>query len=449
MKLKFIESSRYLLDGTLLKTRRLFFPAITFPYLAALTPRDIEISMTHEILEDIDFEERVDLVGLTSITNNVLRAYEIADEYRKRKVPVAMGGFHASAQPDEALEHADFVFVGEAEDTWPQFLQDFKNGNPKRLYEAPRSPSLEKLPIPRYDIIKKANYVGYANKSLMRHILKPLIPIQSARGCTARCDFCDVTHFHKGTYRVRPVPDVVGEIKTLQARFVCFVDDNIFANYARAKDLFKALIPLKIKWIGQGTISAAEDKELLSLAKKSGCIGLLVGLETISQLSLSSVGKKENKVNRYERNLKAYKNMGIDIDASMTFGFEGEDPSVFKNTLDFLMKNRVPFAGLQPLRPSPTTSLYDKLKSQGRLKKEKWWLDRESVARVYDLKFTGAKIPDDDFAKNLYSMYKNFYSWRNIVLRFLWPPQSRFLRNIILTAKMRKKISPQAFISEY
>ena len=449
MKIKFIESTRYLLDGTLLKTRRLFFPAITFPYLAALTPEDIEITMTHEILEDIDFEERVDLVGLTSITNNVLRAYEIADEYRRRKVPVAMGGFHASALPDEALEHADFVFVGEAEETWAQFLQDFRCGNPKHLYKAPRSPSLKKLPVPRYDILEKANYVGYTKKNLFFHLVKPLIPVQTARGCTSHCDFCDITHFHNGTYRVRPVPDVVEEIKTLQAGFVCLVDDNIFTDNIRAKELFKALIPLKIKWIGQGTISAAEDKELLYLAKKSGCTGLLVGLETISQQSLSSVRKKGNKVKRYESNLKAFKNAGIDIDASMTFGFDGEDPSVFKNTFKFLMKNRVPFAGLQPLRPSPGTSLYYKLQSQGRLKKEKWWLDRGSVARVYDLKFTGTKIPEIDFSKDLYNMYLNFYSRRNIILRFLWPPQRRFLRNIILTAFMRKKISPQAFISEY
>jgi len=449
MKVKLIESTRYLRDGRLLKTRRLFFPAITFPYLAAFTPDDIEIKMTHEIFEDVDFDEKVDLVGLTSITNNVLRAYEIADEFRKREVPVAMGGFHVSAEPDEALEHADFVFVGEAEETWPQFLRDFRSGTPRRLYKASRYPSLERIPTPRYDIINKAYYVGYSEQGFLRHLIKPLIPIQTARGCTARCEFCDVSHFHRGTYRARPIADVVAEVQILGAKSVCFVDDNIFADFPRAKELFRALIPLQIKWIGQGTISAAEDEELLDLAKKSGCSGLLVGLETIKQQSLLWVSKRANTVKTYERNLRAYRKAGIDIDASMTFGFDGEDPSVFRSTFDFLKKNRVPFAGLQPLRPSPGTPLYNKLKSQGRLKKEKWWLDRESVANVYSLKFTGTNISENEFSTDLYKMYTDFYSWRNIILRFLWPPQRKFLRNMFITSTMKKKISRQAFISEY
>lgn len=449
MKIKLIESTRYLQNGNLLKTRRLYFPALTFPTLAALTPDGIDIEMKHEIFEDIDFEKRVDLVGLTSITNNVLRAYEIADEFRKRKVPVAMGGFHASAEPDEALEHADFVFVGEADETWPQFLRDFRKGNPKRLYKAPRPPSLEKIPIPRYDIINRSYYFGYTEKGFLHHLVKPLIPVQTARGCPARCDFCDVSQFHKGIYRTRPIPDVVEEIKSLRAESVCFVDDNIFADFQRAKDLFKALIPIKIKWIGQGTISAAEDEELLELAKASGCFGLLVGLESISQESLYSVSKMANRVKRYEKNLKAYKLAGIDIDASMTFGFEGEDPSIFRSTFDFLKKNKVPFAGLQPLRPSPGTSLFNKLKSQGRLLEEKWWLDRKSVANVYGLKYTGTKMSEGDFSSNLYQMYTKFYSWRNVFSRFFLPPQRKLVRKMILTSAMRKKISPQAFISEY
>jgi radical SAM superfamily enzyme YgiQ (UPF0313 family) len=449
MKILFIESTRYRSDGQLLRAKRLFYPSITLPYLAALTPKDIEVRMTHEMLEDVDFEADVDLVAVTSITNNVLRAYEISGKFRKRGVPVAIGGFHASAEPEEAAEYADFVFIGEAEETWPQFLEDFRRGEAKTFYKPVQAPSLEGIPFPDYSLIDKAHYVGYRRKALYRKILQPLIPVQTARGCPVGCDFCDVTHFHNGTYRTRPVADVVGEIQTQKARFICFVDDNIFADVARAKELFKALVPLKIVWIGQGTIHAAEDEELVHLACKSGCRGLLVGLETISQEGLESVGKAINDVGRYERNLRTYRKAGIDIDASIVFGFDNEDPSAFDSTFRFLMKSRVPFAGLQPLRPSPATPLYERLKAEGRLKKEKWWLDRESVADIFDLKYTGTRIGENNFADNLYKLYRRFYSVPNIIRRFLLPPRRRFVLHTVMTLMLRRKISRQAFVSEY
>jgi radical SAM superfamily enzyme YgiQ (UPF0313 family) len=449
MKIRFIESTRYCQDGSLLKARRMFYPSLTFPYLAALTPSEHELTMTHELLEDIDPKEKVDLVAMTSVTNNVLRAYEIADAFRRRGIPVAMGGFHASLEPEEALEHVDFVFVGEAEETWPRFLEDLKNGTPQRIYRADRPPSLAGIPIPDYSIIDPRHYVGYNRTGVVRRRLPPLIPVQTARGCLGGCDFCDVNHFHDGTYRARPVPEVVQEIRSLGSRFVCFVDDNIFADYARAKALFHALIPLKLTWLGQGTITAAEDSELMDLTRRSGCVGMLVGIESISQSSLESVSKRGNQVARYSRNLQVYKKNGIDVDASLVFGFDGEDPSVFDSTYRFLMENRIPFAGLQPLRPSPGTPLFKKLKSEGRLKEDKWWLNRDSVARVFDLKYTGSHMSSEEFSDGLFHMYQRFYSMGSILKRFLWPPQRRFPIKLVITFACRRKISRQAFISEH
>jgi len=450
VKIKFIESTRYLQDGRLLKAKKLHYPALTFPLLAALTPPDIEVSMTHEIFEDVDFEEKADLVGLTSITNNVFRAYEIADEFRRRHVPVVMGGFHASVEPQEALEHADAVFIGEAEETWPRFLDDFRNGKPKKVYQAAAKPSLAGLPLPRLSLINPKHYRGYERKGLARFFIKPAIPVQTARGCPFTCDFCDITHFHAGTYRPRPIPDVVNEIRKLGGSWICFVDDNIFAKYSRAKEFFRSLLPLKIRWVGQGTLAAAEDEELLRLAKESGCYGILVGIETISRSSLSSVHKERlNKVELYEKYLRAYRKAGIDVDASMTFGFDDDGPDVFERTYRFLQRNRVPYAGLQPIRPSPGTPLFQKLKAEGRLKEDKWWLNKELTARVYDLKFTGSKISDTEFGPALFRMYKRFYSPGSIMRRFLLPPQRGFLLKILVTLALRRKISPQAFISEY
>jgi radical SAM superfamily enzyme YgiQ (UPF0313 family) len=450
MKVKFVESTRYLDDGRLLKTKKLFYPALTFPLLAALTPPDVEVSMCHEIFDDVDFEEKVDLVALTSITNNVFRAYEIADEFRRRGVLVVMGGFHASVEPEEALGHADAVFVGEAEETWPRFLTDLRRGTIRRIYRAARRPTLAALPPPRFDILSRGRYRGYERRGLWRRLLPPVIPVQTARGCPHACDFCDITRFEAGHYRPRPVAEVVSEIEAQRAKLVCFVDDNIFAKHARAKELFRALVPLKIKWFGQGTLAAAEDAELLDLARRSGCRGILVGIETVSKDSLASVGKDGlNRVEAYRRLLRAYRRARIDVDASMTFGFDADGPDVFDATYDFLMANRVPYAGLQPIRPSPGTPLYDRLKRDGRLKDERWWLNRELTARVFDLKFTGGAIPDGEFAAGLFRMYKRFYSWPSIMRRFLLPPRRGFVLKVAATLALRRKISPRAFISEY
>ena len=450
MKVKFVEATRYRDDGRLLKTDKLFYPALTFPLLAALTPPDIEVAMCHEIFEDVDFEEKVDLVALTSITNNVYRAYEIADEFRRRGVPVVIGGFHASVEPEESLAHVDAVFIGEAEETWPEFIKDFRRGKFRRIYRAPQRPALDGLPLPRFDILNPRHYHGYGRRGLRRRLLPPVIPVQTARGCPQACDFCDITRFEAGTYRPRPVADVVSEIEARGARFVCFVDDNIFAKRARAKELFRALIPLKLKWVGQGTLAAAEDPELLDLAQRSGCRGILAGIETISEDSLASVGKAGlNRVGAYRRLLHAYRKARIDVDASMTFGFDGDGPGVFDATYEFLMGNRVPYAGLQPIRPSPGTPLYDRLKRDGRLKDERWWLNRELTARVFDLKFTGCAIPDGAFGPGLLRMYRRFYSWPSILRRFLMPPRRGFALKILATLAMRRKISSHAFISEY
>ncbi|GAH61991.1 unnamed protein product, partial [marine sediment metagenome] len=213
------------------------------PFLAALTPRGIDVSIVNELFEDINFEEEVDLVGITSYTTNIHRAYEIADEFRRRNVPVAMGGIHVSMEPEEAKEHADTIIVGEAEETWPQFINDFRNGIRKKVYRAEKRPSLVHLPIPRFSLINKSHYVDYQ-----------VIPIQTARGCPYSCDYCSVTKFSGKRYRPRPISDVINEIEILGAKMYFFIDDNIFTSHSRATELLKALIPLKILWFGQATI---------------------------------------------------------------------------------------------------------------------------------------------------------------------------------------------------
>jgi len=436
MKIKLIGPTRYLENGKLLKSKKIIVPSLTFPLLAALTPPDIDVSIVNEICEDINFEEKVDLVGITSYTINIYRAYQIADEFRRRNVPVVMGGIHVSMQPEEAKEHADTIIIGEAEETWPQFINDFRNGIRKEVYKAEKRPSLVHLPIPRFSLINKSHYVDYR-----------LIPIQTARGCPHSCDFCSVTKFSGKKYRPRPIPDVINEIKTLGAKICFFIDDNIFASHSRARELLKELIPLRILWIGQATISAAEDRELIELAGKSGCIELSIGLESLSGKNLKSVGKTINIVEDYEKNLKTYRKAGIRVAASMIFGFDDDESGVFKETYHFLMKNRVPYTYWSALCPYPETPLYKRLKEQGRLKDAKWWLNRNR--RIYGLEFTGTKMEEEVFSKNLYHYYRRFYSIRSIITRALFPPQQSWLPTIYLNLAYRKRITRQASVFEH
>lgn len=447
MKIKLIETSSYFENMKLLKSKQLFYPSLTLPLLAALTPPDIEVSIVNELLEDIDFDEKIDLVGISSYTTNVHRAYEIGDEFRRRKVPVVMGGIHVSMEPDEAGEHADTIIIGEAEDTWPQFLSDFRNGTTKKVYEAEKRPSLSNLPIPRFSLIDKSHYVGYQKKGLFRFLLDPVIPIQTARGCPHSCDFCAVTVFSGARYRPRPIPDVINEIITLRAKLCSFVDDNIFANPSRAKELFRALIPLRIRWYGLGTINAAEDEELIGLARKSGCVGMSIGLESLSSKNLESVGKRTNRVEDYEKNLKVYRKHRISLTVSMIFGFDNDEPGVFKQACNFLVKNRVSLTYWYPLTPLPGTSLYERLKDQGRLKDVKWWLNPNR--KIYYLRFTGAKMEEGVFFKNFYHHYRRFYSLASIIRRTLLPPQPRFLIIIFLNLLYRGRLTREALIPEH
>lgn len=436
MKIKLIGPTRYLENGKLLKSKKLMIPSLTFPLLAALTPPDIDVSIVNEICEDINFEEKVDLVGITSYTINIHRAYQIADEFRKRNVPVVMGGIHVSMEPEEAKKHADTIIIGEAEETWPQFINDFRNGKRKKVYKAEKRPSLANLPMPRFSLINKSHYVDYQ-----------LIPIQTARGCPHSCDFCSVTRFSGRRYRPRPISDVINEIKSLGAKICFFIDDNIFASHSRARELLKELIPLRILWIGQATISAAEDRELIELARKSGCIELAVGLESLSHKSLESVSKTMNKVEHYERNLKTYRKAGIRVLGSMIFGFDDDEPGVFKETYHFLMKNRVPCTYWSPLCPYPGTPVYKKLKDQGRLKDTKWWLNRNR--RTYGIEFTGIRMEEEVLSKNLYRYYRRFYTIRSIITRAVFPPQRKWLSTIYLNLAYRKRLTRQANIFEH
>src|SRR2546426_813329 len=254
----------------LVRHRRLIrFPQLTMPLLAAYTPDHWEVSHTDEIVQRVDFNQPVDLVGITANTPAAPHAYGLAREFRRRGVAVVIGGAHAPPLPPEGAQHADAVVVGEGELVWPQLLADFERGELKRTYKSGALPDLKNMPAPRRDLIKGRSY----GKGVTL----------ATRGCPFACEYCTIPQMYQRRMRYRPVGEVVAEIRGMPGRALIFWDDNIGANRAYAKELFAAIAPLKRGWTSQCTADVAFDDEFLSLAARSGCKALFLGLETISQ----------------------------------------------------------------------------------------------------------------------------------------------------------------------
>ncbi len=444
LKIKLVEPSRYLDDGSLFKVKQYICPPLTLPYLAALVPDDVQVVFESEVLGKINYDEPVDLVGMSVYTTVGMHAYDVADEFRRRGVPVVLGGIHASMVPDEAQAHADTVIVGEADKTWPQFIADFRNGVAKKRYVPERFPPLDNLPIPDFSLLDRAHYIARWRRGLLRSTFlgSPWIPVQTARGCPYGCEYCAVAVFNGTRHRTRPIPDVIREIETLKPKSVFFVDDDIFLAPRRAKELFKALVPLKIRWLGQASIGAAKDPELLRLARQSGCFAVLVGIESLSRRELDYVGKRQNIIAEYERHIRTYRRAGISIQANMMFGFGPEEPGVFDAATDFLIKNRATLMKWWPVLALPGTGLHARLKQEGRLIDEQWWLQPPDGQTLLDLKFTGLEMGQDVFKRNYTRASARFYSFKNIARRVLLPPGKNWARelflNLLYKAKMKQ-----------
>ena len=449
MRITLIEPSRYTSGGALLKVPSLVFAPVTLPLVAALTPSFHDVRIVIEALDEVDFSDRPDIVGLTATTARALRAYEIADEFRRRGVHVAMGGVHASAVPDEALQHADTVFVGEADETWPAFLADFDRRVHRRVYRPSARPSLDGLPVPRYSLLDRDRYLLWRTTGLARFLPLPIQCVQTARGCPHDCEYCAVTGFHGRHYRPRPVAQVVAELKALGARSYFFLDDNIFASPARARDLLRTLAPLKVAWMAQTTLGAANDRELIRLARDSGCVILFAGIESLSQASLDASGKRINRVADYERQLGVFREEGISVFAAMMFGFDGEGPSVFRDARDFLVRNKVAYSVWHPLLPLPGTRLHARLLADGRLKRADWWLDRDMVADFTRLKFVNDAMDETAFARAFAGSYRSFYSLPNVARRVLWPPRRRCLAQVVVNLALRRRVRAGGSVLEH
>ncbi len=295
---------------------------LTPPYLAALFPSDVNITICNEQVQEVNYDIDVDLVAITFLIANAPHAYEIADRFRKRGTPVIMGGFHASLLPEEVLKHADAVVIGEAEDVFPEIIEDLKHGALKQSYKATKLHSLKGLPLPRYDLVEKDFFLNH--------------PIQATRGCPFRCSFCSVMSLYP-SLRVRPIEDVIRDITCFEGRnfiqnkMLMFMDNNLIANKRYAKELFGKMIPLKKWWFSQVSIDMANDKELMRCAANSGCLSVFIGIESFSQESLNNVGKPQNKISEYKKAINTFHEYGIYVIAGLIIGFDEDTVESIRN----------------------------------------------------------------------------------------------------------------------
>jgi radical SAM superfamily enzyme YgiQ (UPF0313 family) len=309
-------------------------------------------------VEPIDFDVHADLIGISFMTYNAPRAYQIADRFRLEKgKPVIVGGYHPTLMPEEASQHADAVCVGDAEANLPRMMEDFAAGRLRPLYAGEPVP-LSDLPIPRRDLIRRQDYA-------------PIDVVQATRGCARRCSFCSVAAFHQYHFRSRPVDEVVAELKTLGPH-ILFMDDSITIDPAYAKHLFSEMIPLGKHWFSQCGIEIAEDEELLRLASLSGCRGLFVGFESLSQPGLRSWRKHTNVGKDYREAVRRLHAAGIAVFAGFVFGSDDDTPDVFPRTLEFLIEANVECLQATRMTPFPGTPLFEQMDRQGRILDKDW-----------------------------------------------------------------------------
>lgn len=377
-----------------------YSPSLSLLTIAALTPADIQVEYTNEDFAPIDFDGGYGVVGITTMTPTAERAYRIADLFRQKGVYVVIGGVHASARPEEAALHADSVIVGEAEELWPRFLQDFREGEPLRIYRNPTGhfSDLSRSNVPRYDLLR-------GRQSLLDpEYFYNFVPIQTSRGCPHDCEFCLVSGIYGKRARKKTVGQVRREIlaikKHVPNRLVLFADDNLFVDRRSAVELLAEIEKLGIRWIGQSDVSIGEDDELLELLYRSGCLFLLIGLESLNAENLGEINPnrwKLRQLKNYERNIRNIQEHGVMVFGAFMFGFDHDHPTVFQDVVGFMDRNHL--AGqLTFVTPLPGTRMYNRLRQEERfLYAEPFWERCTFLDVIFKLKNMSKEQAEEGF----------------------------------------------------
>ncbi len=364
--------------------------------VAALTPSNFEIDFIDENYEQIQFGAGYDLVGISAMTQQAARAYEIADEFRRRGITVAIGGIHATVMPEEANKHADAVIVGEAENTWPNFINDFVKGRIEPFYRSAEPIDLTHSPLPRYDLLKKYNY--------------KMFWVQTTRGCPRDCEFCAASKVHGKMYRHKTIEQVLEEINFIKSLWnealINFADDNMFINKAHSYEMIKRFKNFGIRWAAQTDVSVAEDNDLLSLLRESGCTPLFIGFETLSKENrLDEHGWKQNRISKYPEVIRKIQSHGIGVLGAFIIGLDEDDMSVVDDISNFIIDNRLYASHIAILTPLPGTRLRDRLLKENRILSSDW--KRYALTNV---NFIPKRMKPEELEHGLLEIYKRVYN---------------------------------------
>ncbi len=386
--------------------KSLRYQPLTLTTLAALVPPElaVDLELFDEGITDVPVDLEADLVGLTVITGTARRAYELADLFRQRGITVVLGGPHVTLIPEDAQPHANAIVVGYAEDSWPQLIRDFANGELQPRYDQAPGLDLANRPFARRELLPGSRY-------LTNNVF------EATRGCIHNCDFCVVpTAWGRKPY-LKPVADVVADIRQHGARKLIFVDLNIIADLEYARQLFLALVPLRVQWYGLATVLLADDLELLKLAARSGCKGLLMGLESISQQNLRQNHKGFNSPENFVRVVERLHEHGIALQGCFVFGLDQDEPDVFLKTAEFAVAARIDLPRYAVVTPFPNTGLYKRLEAEGRILTKNWELyDGQHVV------FKPAKMSIEELQTGIENAWKFTYSLCSIVKRIRHSP---------------------------
>lgn len=373
--------------------------------LAALTPPDVEVVMYDDRCEPIPYHHATDLVAITVETYTARRSYEIAEEYRRRGIRVIMGGFHPTFLPDECAQHADSIFIGDAENVWATVIEDAKRDELKPVYHG--KPGLPQTGVlTRRDIYEGKGYL-------------PVSLLQFTRGCRFVCDFCAVTRYFDRQHFIRRIDETLMEIESQQRKLLFFVDDNIASNREALKELCHALIPLRINWVSQASLDVTADAQLMELMARSGCLGHIMGFESITKASIKEARKSPNigKFDQYETQIRILREHGFQTWAAFTLGYDHDTIDSVRETMDFALRNRFTFAAFNILMPYPNTPLYDRLTKEGRhLYDGQWWLHPRY--RFNDAAFVPRQMTADQLTEACYDARLEFNRIPSMLWRF-------------------------------
>jgi radical SAM superfamily enzyme YgiQ (UPF0313 family) len=386
------------------RPRQFTLPQLTLSLIAGMTPPEHEVEICEEEYGNVvDFEGGYDLIGISIMTQTCHRGYQIANEFKKRGKMVVFGGIHASAMQEEALLFGDAVVIGEAEDgLWEEVLTDAMNHRLKSIYRLSALPSLKIHVFPRRDLVKCSS--GKFK----------VAPIETTRGCPYNCDFCTVTRFFGTRQRHKPVSDIIADASSCPQKVLLFVDDNIAFFRKYALELFKEMIPLNKKWIGQASIGISKDKELMKMAYKSGCRALLIGFESMSDGGITTYRKTLKTVDENVLAVKRLRDNGILVMASLIFGLDSDTEDIFDLSYKFLSKSKSAFFQGCLMTPYPGTLVFENLKREGRILTDDWSkFDTKKVV------IAPKNMSPERLAKGFNEIRKATYSYNSIFNRSL------------------------------